>query len=209
MDFNNIYNYITNYDKLDKAKKIRNILIILVVVVVSIPSEIMYLKYIDKTYGDSYSKLIFAYNMFLFLALMITIGISIAKPSQPKDDNLFTALAALFAAGAIIGLKLYFIRSQIKSFEEQALSNSYYTTGVITKKDLSSGPHSGTTYYLWIGQNDSLAKKHSVNEQLYKRKNVGDTVILQVSTESTRINEVFIWEPSGYEIARYRDENNK
>ncbi len=208
MDFNNIYNYITNYDKLDKTKKIRNILIILVVVVVSIPSEIMYLKYIDKTYGDSYSKLIFAYNMFLFLALMITIGISIAKSSQPKDDNLFTALAALFAAGAIIGLKLYFIRSQIKSFEEQALSYSYYTTGIITKKDLSSGPHSGTTYYLWTGQNDSLAKRHTVSEQLYKRKNAGDTVILQVSKEYPHINKVYIWEPNGYETARYRDGNN-
>lgn len=208
MDFNNIFDYIVNYNELSNSQKVRNFLIVLGVIVVSIPLEIMYLKYIDKTYGDSDSGLWIAYTMLQSIVIFTITGLSFGEQSQSKEMGCLHTIIVLIVAGAIIIAKGSFVKSQIKSFEEQALSNSYYTIGLITKKDYLTSK-SGTTYYLWAGQNDSLAKSHTVSEKMYKWATVGDTIILKVSKEYPRINEVIIWEPSGYEIARYRDENNK
>ena len=203
-----IFDYIANYDDLDNSKKVRNFLIVLGVIVVSIPLEIMYLTYLDKTYGNSWSGLYVAYTMLQFIALTIITGLSLSGVKiQSKEIGCFYGIIVLIVAGGITIAKISFVKSQIKSFEEQALSNSYNTIGVITKKDYSTGKN-GTSYYLWIGQNDSLTKQHTVREKMYKWATVGDTVILKVSKEYPRINEVLIWDPREDEIAKYLIENN-
>jgi hypothetical protein len=47
-----------------------------------------------------------------------------------------------------------------------------------------------------------------VPEHLYNRINVGDTIILKVSEEYPRINEVINWTPTNDDIAKYLNENN-
>ena len=202
-----IFDYIANYDDLDKSKKVRNFLIVLGVIVVSIPLEIMYLKYLDKTYGDSDSGLWVAYTMLQFIVIITITGLSFGEQSQSKEMGCLYTIIVLIVAGAIIIAKGSFVKSQIKSFEEQALSNSYYTIGLITKKDYLTSK-SGTTYYLWAGQNDSLAKSHTGSEKMYKWATVGDTVILKVSKEYPRINEIINWDPKPDDIDKYQNKNN-
>ena len=202
-----IFDYIANYDDLDNSKKVRNFLIVLGVIVVSIPLEIMYLKYLDKTYGDSDSGLWVAYTMLQFIVIITITGLSFGEQSQSKEMGCLYTIIVLIVAGAIIIAKGSFVKSQIKSFEEQALSNSYYTIGLITKKDYLTSK-SGTTYYLWAGQNDSLAKSHTGSEKMYKWATVGDTVILKVSKEYPRINEIINWDPKPDDIDKYQNKNN-
>jgi len=198
-----IANYIVNYEEKDNRTKVLNVLIAVVGFVLSAILETIYLKYLDKTYGDSHSGLWEVYSFFQFFALFVIFSLSISNIKELQGTG---CILVLMISGAFIISKTSIVKSQIKDFEKQALSNSYYTIGIITEKDLLSRKNS-TTYCLWTGQNDSFTKRHTVSKQFYHKKNVGDTVILQVSIEYPRINKVQNWEPNADEIAKYRDGN--
>ena len=201
-----ICNFIVNYEDKDNRIKVLDALIAVAGFILSTILEIMYLKYLDKTYGDSDSGLWGVYTFLQLIVLTVMFGTSISQIKELQGTGCIVPILVIIISAAIIIAKINFVKSQIKDFEAQALSNSYYTTGIITKQDLSVHK-SSTTYYLWAGRNDSLAKSHTVNKQIYNKKNVGDTVILQVSKEYPRINQVHNWNPDSSQIAKYRDGN--
>ncbi len=202
-----IADYIVNYEEKDNRTKVLNVLIAVVGFVLSAILETIYLKYLDKTYGDSHSGLWEVYSFLQLFALYVIFGLSISNIKELKGTGCIGPILVLMISGAFVIAKTSIVKSQIKDFEKQALSNSYYTTGIITNKDYSTSKH-GTTYYLWAGQNDSLAKRHTVREKMYKLATVGDTIILKVSKEYPRINEVINWTPTNDDIAKYLNENN-
>ena len=209
MDFTHDNNDENNH----KYRKQKTILITLIVFIVAIPLEMMVAIYYDINEGSYFNKWSLAYN-FLWLIILIII-IAIVTPKSLKDTKakeFATALLILFLSGAIVVSKMFFLKNQMKSIEENALNNSYSTIGFVTDKIIKT--HTGRsgyttyTYYLWAGQSDPLSKRHTVPEHLYNRINVGDTVILQISKEYPRINKVLIWDPREDEIAKYLIENN-
>ena len=197
-----IADYIVNYEEKDNRTKVLNVLIAVVGFVLSAILETIYLKYLDKTYGDSHSGLWEVYSFFQFFALFVIFSLSISNIKELQGTG---CILVLMISGAFIISKTSIVKSQIKDFEKQALSNSYYTIGLITKKNYLTSK-SSTTYYLWAGQNDSLAKRHTVREKMYKWATVGDTIILKVSKEYPRINEVINWDPKPDDIAKYKNE---
>ena len=164
-----IANYIVNYEEKDNRTKVLNVLIAVVGFILSAILETIYLKYLDKTYGDSHSGLWEVYSFLQLFALYVIFGLSISNIKELKGTGCIGPILVLMISGAFIIAKTSIVKSQIKDFEKQALANSYYTTGIITEKDLNVYK-SSTTYFLWTGQNDSFTKRHTVSKQFYHKK---------------------------------------
>ena len=188
-------------------RKQKTILIAMCVMIVSTPFEIMLMKYFDINDGERTITWHFCYCVAQFLVLFVINFTAIDQPQYTDKRDRLDAVLSLIVAAIIIVFKVWFVNYRVNSFEEQALSNSNDTIGVITQKHLTPSKYGSPTYYLWAGQSNSLTRRHTVSEQLYNCINVGDTVILQVSKEYPRINKVQNWKPNADEIAKYRDGN--
>jgi hypothetical protein len=176
--------------------------------IVSTPFEIMLMKYFVINDGERTIIWHFFYCVVQFLVLFVINFTTLEQPQYPDKRDRLDAVLSLIVAAIIIVFKVWFVNYRVNSFEEQALSNSNDTIGVITQKYLTPSKHGPPTYYLWAGQSNSLTRRHTVSEQLYNRINVGDTIILKVSEEYPRINEVINWTPTNDDIAKYLNENN-
>ena len=186
-------------------RKQKTILIAMCVMIVSTPFEIMLMKYFDINYGELMVGWHCFYCAVQFIVLFVINFQALDQPQYTDKRQRLDAVLSLIVTAAILVAKVYFIYNRVNAFEEQALSDSNDTIGIITQKDLIQGKHGERSYYLWAGKNDSLSRRHEVSEDLYNRINPGDTVILQVSKEYPRINKVNNWEPNADEIAKYRD----
>ena len=201
-----IADYIVSYAEKDNRTKALTVLIVVSGFILSTILEIMYLKYLDKTCGDSQSGLWGLFTFFQLFVLTVIFGLSISHIKELHGMGCFVPILVLGISGAIVIAKVSIVKSQIADFEKQALSNSYYTIATIAKKNYSV-LKGGSTYYLWAGVNDSLPKPHYVSKQFYDKKNVGDTIILQVSKEYPLINKVHNWNPDSIQIAKYKNSN--
>ena len=202
------YDFSHDSDGHDTIRKQKTILITLIIMIVSTPFEIMLMKYFDINDGERTIIWHFFYCVVQFLVLFVINFTTLEQPQYPDKRDRLDAVLSLIVAAIIIVFKVWFVNYRVNSFEEQALSNSNDTIGVITQKYLTPSKHGPPTYYLWAGQSNSLTRRHTVSEQLYNRINVGDTVILKVSKEYPRINEVINWTPTNDDIAKYLNENN-
>ncbi len=202
------YDFSHDSDGHDTIRKQKTILITLIIMIVSTPFEIMLMKYFDINDGERTIVWHFFYCVVQFLVLFVINFTALEQPQYPDKRDRLDAVLSLIVAAIIIVFKVYFVNYRVNSFEEQALSNSNDTIGVITQKYLTPSKYGSPTYYLWAGLSNSLTRRHTVSEQLYNCINVGDTVILQISKEYPRINEVINWTPTNDEIAKYLKENN-
>lgn len=202
------YDFSHDSDGHDTIRKQKTILITLIIMIVSTPFEIMLMKYFDINDGERTITWHFIYCVVQFLVLLVINFTALDQPQYPDKRDRLDAVLSLIVAVVIIVFKVYFVNYRVNSFEEQALSNSNDTIGVVTQKHLSPSKYGPPTYYIWAGQTNSLTRRHTVSEHLYNRINVGDTVILQVSKEYPRINKVHNWEPDSSQIAKYRNVNN-
>ena len=202
------YDFTHDSDGHDTIRKQKTILITLIIMIVSTPFEIMLMKYFVINDGERTIVWHFFYCVVQFLVLFVINFTALEQPQYPDKRDRLDAVLSLIVAAIIIVFKVYFVNYRVNSFEEQALSNSNDTIGVITQKYLTPSKHGSPTYYLWAGQSNSLTRRHTVSEQLYNCINVGDTIILKVSEEYPRINEVINWTPTNDDIAKYLNENN-
>lgn len=202
------YDFSHDSDGHDTIRKQKTILITLIIMIVSTPFEIMLMKYFVINDGERTIIWHFFYCVVQFLVLFVINFTTLEQPQYPDKRDRLDAVLSLIVAAIIIVFKVWFVNYRVNSFEEQALSNSNDTIGVITQKDLTPSKHGPPTYYLWAGQSNSLTRRHTVSEQLYNCINVGDTIILKVSKEYPRINEVINWTPTNDNIAKYLNENN-
>ena len=202
------YDFSHDSDGHDTIRKQKTILITLIIMIVSTPFEIMLMKYFVINDGERTIIWHFFYCVVQFLVLFVINFTTLEQPQYPDKRDRLDAVLSLIVAAIIIVFKVWFVNYRVNSFEEQALSNSNDTIGVITQKYLTPSKHGPPTYYLWAGQSNSLTRRHTVSEQLYNCINVGDTVILKVSEEYPRINEVINWTPTNDDIAKYLNENN-
>jgi len=198
------YDFSHDSDGHDTIRKQKIILITMIIMIVSTPFEIMLMKYFVINDGERTIAWHFFYCVVQFLVLFVINFTAIEQPQYPDKRDRLDAVLSLIVAAIIIVFKVWFVNYRVNSFEEQALSNSNDTIGVITQKYLTQGKHGERSYYLWAGKNDSLSRRHKVSEDLFNRINPGDTVILQVSKEYPRINKVLIWDPREDEIAKYK-----
>ena len=201
------YDFSHDSDGHDTIRKQKIILITLIIMIVSTPFEIMLMKYFDINDGERTITWHFFYCVVQFLVLFVINFTALEQPQYPDKRDRLDAVLSLIVAAMIIIFKVYFVHYRVNSFEEQALSNSNDTIGVITPKYLTQSKHGERSYYLWAGKNDSLSRRHKVSEDLFNRINPGDTVILQVSKEYPRINKIINWEPDSFQFAKYRDGN--
>ncbi|MBQ4408135.1 MAG: hypothetical protein II852_14140 [Bacteroidales bacterium] len=198
------YDFSHDSDGHDTIRKQKIILITMIIMIVSTPFEIMLMKYFVINDGERTIAWHFFYCVVQFLVLFVINFTALEQPQYPDKRDRLDAVLSLIVAAIIIVFKVWFVNYRVNSFEEQALSNSNDTIGIITQKDLTQGKHGERSYYLWAGKNDSLSRRHKVSEDLFNRINPGDTVILQVSKEYPRINKVLIWDPREDEIAKYK-----
>lgn len=189
-----------NDDEHQPIRKQKQILLAFVVMVVSTPFEFMVMKYIDINYGERNGTWHFCYNIVLFLILVVINFEALNQPPHIKNRKKLDSVLSLIVAVVIIVCKIYFVHYRMNAFEEQTLSNSNYTIGIITQKHLVPSKYGPPTYYIWVGQNDSLTRLHKVSEHLYTLININDSVLLQVSKEYPRINKVLNWTPTNNEI---------
>lgn len=201
------YDFSHDSDGHDTIRKQKIILITMIIMIVSTPFEIMLMKYFDINDGERTIAWHFFYCVVQFLVLFVINFTALEQPQYPDKRDRLDAVLSLIVTAIIIVFKVWFVNYRVNSFEEQALSNSNDTIGVITQKYLTQGKHGERSYYLWAGKNDSLSRRHKVSEDLFNRINPGDTVILQVSKEYPRINKVINWEPDSFQFAKYRDGN--
>ena len=202
------YDFSHDSDGHDTIRKQKIILITMIIMIVSTPFEIMLMKYFVINDGERTIAWHFFYCVVQFLVLFVINFTALEQPQYPDKRDRLDAVLSLIVAAIIIVFKVWFVNYRVNSFEEQALSNSNDTIGVITQKYLTQGKHGERSYYLWAGKNDSLSRRHKVSEDLFNRINPGDTVILQVSKEYPRINKIINWEPDSFQFAKYRNENN-
>lgn len=202
------YDFSHDSDGHDTIRKQKTILITLIIMIVSTPFEIMLMKYFDINDGERTIIWHFCYCVVQILVLFVINFTTLEQPQYPDKRDRLDAVLSLIVAAIIIVFKVWFVNYRVNFFEEQALSNSNDTIGVITQKYLTPSKHGPPTYYLWAGQSNSLTRRHTVPEHLYNRINVGDTIILKVSEEYPRINEVINWTPTNDDIAKYLNENN-
>ena len=202
------YDFSHDSDGHDTIRKQKTILITLIIMIVSTPFEIMLMKYFVINDGERTIIWHLCYCVVQFLVLFVINFTALEQPQYPDKRDRLDAVLSLIVAAIIIVFKVWFVNYRVNSFEEQALSNSNDTIGVITQKDLTLGKHGERSYYLWAGQSNSLTRRHTVSEQLYNRIDVGDTIILKVSKEYPRINEVINWDPKPDDIDKYQNKNN-
>ena len=145
--------------------------------------------------GMYFIAAIFEYILILTGLLSLLFGEKLGPKLLPFFAFLFIGAPLWF----LFGYGFWYNDYQDK-IENRALSNSYETVGIITKK--YRGYRSA---FIRVGIDRSTTKKHSVKGKIYDSTHKNDTVIIKVSKEYPHINRVLDWNPTPAKIRKYKN----
>lgn len=124
------------------------------------------------------------------------------KEWKEKDGGCLTEMACFVFSVILAFTMMFHVLNKLEETVAEALKDSYNTIGHITKKT-SQKYRSSTSYFIWVGINNTTTSRHSVDKNRYEMSYVGAPVIIKVSKQNPCINEVIIWTPLPADIDKY------